>query len=496
MANTDPDESNNERQPLLTRNSSSSTLLSPDTEAAHSKSDPHPPILSSGAAATTADDDDDPTTPQKAPTGRTLTWSSAYILTLSRIVGSGIFATPGPIYTSLHSIPLTLLVWLIGATLAFCGLAISLELGCMLPRSGGTKVYLEYMYRRPRFLASTMVAVQAVVLGFTASNCIVFGEYVLSAFGFEGSKWAVRGLAVALLTGITVLHGVWLKGGIAVQNALGWVKIALMGFMALLGFVALFLPHHRATTQQNLSAHFGANRGFWEGANWDLVAISTAIFKVSYSFAGYDNVNNVLNEVKNPVRTLKTMAPAALLTVTLFYLMVNIAYFIVVPLEEIEGSGELIAALFFQKLFGVSIGSKVLSILVAISAAGNVMVVTFSVVSPPPHPLPFPNFPPNLPPASPHRILHPTGPPKPRNRPLRLPPLPTHPLLLQTIQRTPWRPNRALHPLPPRHRATPAKGRLRFHPRCGRFSGPVLRPGDLCGDVVVAQAGARVEATV
>lgn len=43
----------------------------------------------------------------------------------------------------------------------------------MLPRSGGEKVYLEFIYDRPRFLASTIVAVQAMLLGFTASNCIV-----------------------------------------------------------------------------------------------------------------------------------------------------------------------------------------------------------------------------------------------------------------------------------------------------------------------------------
>lgn len=43
----------------------------------------------------------------------------------------------------------------------------------MLPRSGGEKVYLEFIYDRPRFLASTVVAVQAMLLGFTASNCIV-----------------------------------------------------------------------------------------------------------------------------------------------------------------------------------------------------------------------------------------------------------------------------------------------------------------------------------
>ena len=247
----------------------------------------------------------------------------------------------------------------------------------MLPRSGGVKVYLEFMYQRPRFLASTLVAIQAVLLGFTASNCIVFGEYLLVALDQEVTAFRQRTLAVGLLTGITIVHGCFLRTGIWIQNALAWVKIGLMAFMAVLGVVALFLPH--TAPHDNVKA-LSLDLSF-EGSNWDLVALSTAIFKVSYSFAGYDNVNNVLNEVKDPVRTLKTMAPTALLTVAVFYLMLNVAYFIVVPLEDINDSGELIAALFFDRIFGPSVAGMILPILVAVSAAGNVMVVTFALVN-------------------------------------------------------------------------------------------------------------------
>lgn len=102
---------------------------------------------------------------------------------------------------------------------------------------------------------------------------------------------------------------------------------------------------------------------------------------MSYSYAGLGNVNNVLNEVRDPVRTLKTVAPAALLTACLLYLLVNFAYFSVVPLQEVKDSGELIAALFFEKVFGPSLGKTILPLAIAVSAAGNVMVVTFTLVS-------------------------------------------------------------------------------------------------------------------
>jgi amino acid transporter len=72
--------------------------------------------------------------------GKSLSWASAYILVVSRVVGSGIFATPGSIVKSTGSIGLSLLVWLVGTVLAACGMAVSMEFGCMLPRSGGDKV--------------------------------------------------------------------------------------------------------------------------------------------------------------------------------------------------------------------------------------------------------------------------------------------------------------------------------------------------------------------
>ena len=89
----------------------------------------------------------------------------------------------------------------------------------------------------------------------------------------------------------------------------------------------------------------------------------------------------MLNEVKNPVKTLKSAASTALLTACILYLLVNIAYFLVVPIDEIADSGELIAALFFERVFGVQAGRVLLPAAVALSAAGNVMVVTFSHVS-------------------------------------------------------------------------------------------------------------------
>jgi amino acid transporter len=220
-----------------------------------------------------------------------------------------------------------------------------------------------------------------VVLGITASNCIVFGEYVLFALRKEPTAFAQKALAVGLLTAVTIMHSCFLKTGIFIQDVLGWVKIGLMVFMVFTSLFVVFLqPHGSSNTIAAPSIQPTFWDSLWSGSVWNWGIISTALFKVFYSYAGLQNVNNVLNEVKNPVKTLKSASTAGLVTACILYLLVNIAYFMIVPIEEIKNSGELIAALFFERIFGPALGRILLPLVVAISAVGNVAVVTFSVV--------------------------------------------------------------------------------------------------------------------
>ncbi|KAI0166405.1 methionine permease [Xylariaceae sp. FL1272] len=325
---------------------------------------------------------EDDVLPEESVLGRNINWRSAYIISISRVIGSGLFAVPGVILKSVGSVGLSLTLWILGAVIVASGLAVSLEYGCMLPRSGGDKVYLEFTYPRPRFLASTLIAVQAVLLGFTASNCIIFSQYVFFAFDYEPADAWRKGLAVALLTVITVIHGVWYRAGIHVQNFLGWIKVLIVVFMIFSAvYVVLFRPNDIGSdaTDAALGPALSGWDSLWEGSDWSFGTIATSLFKVFYSYAGLTNLNNVLNEVKDPVRTLKTVSMSALVTACFLYLLANIAYFVVVPVEEIKQSGQLIAALFFERVFGQYIGRRLLPLAVALSAAGNVMVVTFAL---------------------------------------------------------------------------------------------------------------------
>lgn len=86
---------------------------------------------------------------------------------IGRIIGTGIFSAPAAITAGVGSVGAALMLWVLGLLISFAGLCVWLEFGCMFPRSGGEKVYLEAVYQRPRLLATLIFSTQAILLGFT-----------------------------------------------------------------------------------------------------------------------------------------------------------------------------------------------------------------------------------------------------------------------------------------------------------------------------------------
>ena len=119
---------------------------------------------------------------------------------------------------------------------------------------------------------------------------------------------------------------------------------------------------------------------------------ATAALKVLYTYSGWSRLNYVLNDVKNPVRTLKIAAPLGFSICAVLYVMANISYFAYVSRhllfagsqtrtnatfaddrvlgrastkEEIVESGVTVASLFFNNVFGPK-AQKALTLFVAL----------------------------------------------------------------------------------------------------------------------------------
>ncbi|KAA8575347.1 hypothetical protein EYC84_004519 [Monilinia fructicola] len=294
---------------------------------------------------------------------------SAIFLIFNRMIGTGIFSTPSTILALSGSVGLSLFIWVVGMLIAAAGLATYMEFGTGLPRNGGEKNYLEFVFRRPKYLATCMYAMYVVLLGWAGSNSVVFGEYILSAAEVEVTRWNQRGVGLACITAAFLIHGFSVKWGLRLQNFLGIIKLLILLLIIISGFVALG-GHLKVEKPNNFTNAF-------EGTTGSAYGVVTALYNVIWSYIGYSNANYALAETKNPVKTLKMAAPTALAIVGILYMLANIAYFAAVPKEEIMTSGRIVAGSFFRNMFGPR-AERVLSVFVALSAFGNVLSVIFS----------------------------------------------------------------------------------------------------------------------
>ncbi|KAK0555840.1 hypothetical protein OC845_000097 [Tilletia horrida] len=304
---------------------------------------------------------------------RTIGIVSATFLIINRCIGTGIFATPSSILKATGSVGLSLICWAIGALIAAAGLAVYIEWGTGVPVNGAEKAYLSFLeraYRAPRWSALCAYAAYSVLLGWPAGNALVFGQYILKAADSAPTEWKAKGIGAAVLTFCLLIHSFALKWGLRLQNLLGTFKVFILLFIACSGFAAL--AGHTRLPEQPKNFH-----NAFEGTTADAYGIVTALYNVIWSFIGFSNVNYSLSEVKNPRRTLSLAAPLAMATITLLYILVNIAYFAAVPKSDILNSQTTIAAVFFENMFGTS-AQRALSVIVALSALGNVLSVLFA----------------------------------------------------------------------------------------------------------------------
>ncbi|CAK9436919.1 uncharacterized protein LODBEIA_P14360 [Lodderomyces beijingensis] len=297
---------------------------------------------------------------------------SASFLMLNRMLGAGVFSTGSTIYALSGSVGTSLMMWFAGTVIAFSGLLVYMELGTAIPRNGGEKNYLEYMFRKPKFFVTAMYASYVFFLGWAAGNSIVVGEYILNAAGKEPGQWNSRGIGLAVITFAFLINAINVKAGLFLANALGVFKLGIVLFITVTGWVAL-----GGGIKTNNFQPTGNFRNAFEGESPTGFGIVNALYNVIWSYVGYSNANYALGEIKNPERVLKYAAPSAFLGLGVIYMFVNIAYFAVVPKEEIATSGRILAASFFKYAFGDR-GETAASVFVALSAWANVMSVIFS----------------------------------------------------------------------------------------------------------------------
>src|SRR5882672_9421201 len=87
-------------------------------------------------------------TPAQGQLIRSLGLFSAFVLTVSSVIGSGIYKKVAPMSIELMSPGLVLLCWVLAGLITLCGALSNAEIASMLADSGGEYVYYRKIYNR------------------------------------------------------------------------------------------------------------------------------------------------------------------------------------------------------------------------------------------------------------------------------------------------------------------------------------------------------------
>ena len=224
-----------------------------------------------------------------------------------------------------------------------------------VPRNGGEKNYLEYIFKSPKVRTTCMYGVLFITLGNLTGNAVAFGIYVMEAAGVSGHDSAVRGLAVASLTSACLLHGSWRQGGIVVNNLLAFMKVLILLTITIIGFAAsagasfghgsvhgeTFNPStHEATSNFDTHSSFS-------DAQIGAARYVESILLIVYTYSGFEQpfyvsrrlgytqtrrdvlmmlAAQVLSEVSRPKKIFAKSTIAAMSLVGILFTLVNIAY--------------------------------------------------------------------------------------------------------------------------------------------------------------------------
>ena len=269
-------------------------------------------------------------------------WSAVAVL-IGSTIGSGIFRSPAGIADRLPGPVPLMAVWIAGGLFALCGALTLAELSGAFPETGGAYVFIrEGWGRLAAFLFgwAELTLIRAASLGAISTT---FAEYFMRVRGDDPSLEPYRTYvhyvaAVAILLTATFNY-VGVRWGSLVQNLTTLAKYGGLLFIILLAFT-LGLPQ--------TGGHY--TPAVPEGS-FHIAAFGLALVSVLWAFDGWADLSFVAGEVKDPRRTLPRAIIIGTVAVIVIYLLANLAYLAVLPVEDIRRS-RLVAADVAERLMG------------------------------------------------------------------------------------------------------------------------------------------------
>ncbi|HEX3320252.1 MAG TPA: amino acid permease [Terriglobales bacterium] len=289
--------------------------------------------------------------------------TSATMLVMGSMIGSGIFIVSAEIAREVNSPALLIGAWLVTGFMTIVGALSYGELAAMMPRAGGQYVYLReslgplwgFLYGWTLFLV--------IQTGTIAAVGVAFGKFLGVFFpSISSTHWIVHlwkvppikigpmvlgnmdvGLnmqnlvAILVVVALSIINIFGVKTGALIQNVFTIAKASALFGLVLLG---IFLGRNAHAIAANFSGNFWRNAGLTStheiGAGVfvsTLTVLAVAQVGSLFSADAWNNVTFTAGEVKNPQRNLPISLALGTGVVIALYIGCNFIYLSTLPLD-------------------------------------------------------------------------------------------------------------------------------------------------------------------
>jgi basic amino acid/polyamine antiporter, APA family len=325
---------------------------------------------------------------------RSLGLFATIVITVSSVIGSGIYKKVAPMSAELGSPNLVLLCWVLAGVITIFGALSNAEVASMLADAGGEYVYFKKIYNK--FFAflfgwtcfsvirSSSLASISYVFSQSFNNLIPLPELPesiasLSVFGIftPFDNFGVKLMTMSLICGFSYLNVFGLKVGEGLSRA---VLILVTGSIVLIIILGLTISDGSLSNLQVKSSNY-VERSWFDPSF--IQSFFSAMLAAFWAYEGWASTGYLGGEIKNANRNLPLALVMGVLFVMVMYVATNFTYLFVLPIDQIieaHQSQNTIAAVAVVKQILGSGGVMFISLLILATTFG----CTNSTVLPPP----------------------------------------------------------------------------------------------------------------